>query len=258
MIIATNYTDGVAQLHQPLSASPAWPGDYLWLVHRFANRRRNRVIMKSILSLLLILLIIQLGAVARTEAPTIQPSHNSCVDSLSQIDDECPVGQADCTGHADVLVPGDSDIQAMPDGSDPVLYHTGAFDFEDMPSDVHDEGRVDIWTRMIARKLSKAGNVSPFIAIGAGVVPISLDGRIIEAAPSERFSSSFAEPDSDMEACGKLGLGIDFSPVENISFGLEGAYVFGFDDVNLDLGFLGDSEMDIVHFIFTFGVAYHF
>jgi hypothetical protein len=146
----------------------------------------------------------------------------------------------------------------MPDGNDPALYHTGIFDVDDMPADVHDEGSLDIWTRMIARKLSKAGDVSPFVAIGAGVVPISLDGRIIEAAPSERFSSAFAEPDYDKEACGKLGLGIDFFPVENISFGLEGAYIFGFDDLNLDLGFLGNSEMDMVHFIFTFGAAYHF
>jgi hypothetical protein len=214
--------------------------------------------MKSILLLFLTLLIIQLGAVAGAEAPTIQPTHSSCGDSLSQIDGDCPIGKADCAGHSDVLVPGEGYVQAMPNRNDPVLYHTGVFDVEDLPADDDDEGRLDIWTRMIARKLSKPGNVSPFVAVGAGVVPISLDGRIIEAAPSERFSSSFEEPDADMEACGKLGLGIDFFPVKNISFGLEGAYVFGFDDVNLDLGFLGDSEMDMVHFIFTFGAAYHF
>ena len=214
--------------------------------------------MKSVLSLFLILLIIQLGAVVRAETPIIQPTHNSCGDSLSQIDDDCPIGQADCAGQSRILLRGDSDIQAMPNRNDSVFYHTGGFDVEDLPADVYDDERVDIWIGMIARKLSKPGNVSPFVAIGAGVVPISLDGRIIAAAPSERFSSSFAEPDSDMEACGKLGLGIDFFPAENVSLGLEGSYVFGFHDLNLDLGFLGDSEMDIVHFIFTFGAAYHF
>ena len=214
--------------------------------------------MKSILSLLSILLIIQLGAVARAEAPTIQPTHNPSGDSLSQPNDDCPIGQADCAGQSAVLLRGDTDIHAMPNRNDSVLYHAGAFDVEDLPADVDDEEGVDIWTRMIARKLSRPGNVSPFVAIGAGVMPISLDGRIIATAPSERFSSFFSEPDADKEACGKLGLGIDFFPVENISFGLEGAYVFGFEDLNLDLGFLGDSERDMVHFIFTFGAAYHF
>jgi hypothetical protein len=214
--------------------------------------------MKSISLLFLTLLIIQFGGVAQAEAPMIQPTDNSCGDSLSKIDDECLITQADCTGHEGVVVPGDSDVQVMPDSDDYVLYHTGAIDVEDLPADDGDEKRLGIWTRMIARKLSKPGNVSPFVAVGAGVVPISLDGRIIVTAPSEKFSSTFVEPDFDNEACGKLGLGIDFFPAENISLGLEGAYVFGFDDLNLGLGFLGDSEMDVVRFIFTFGAAYHF
>lgn len=228
------------------------------LVCGFANTRRNRAIMKSILSLFSILFIIQLGGVARAESPIDLPTHHSRGNSLSQMDDDCPIGQGDCTGHADVLVLDDSDIQAMQDGNDPALYHSGTFDVEDMPADVHDEERVDIWTRMIARKLSKPGSVSPFIAIGAGIVPVSLDGRIIEAAPSERFSSSFAEPDFDKEACGRLGLGIDLLPGENVSLGLEGAYVFGFDHLNIDLDFLEDSERDVAHFIFTFGASYRF
>jgi hypothetical protein len=233
-------------------------GILLGLVRRFANTRKNRAIMKSVLSLFLILLIVQLGAVARAETPIIQPTQDSCGDSLSQIDDECPIGQADCAGQSRVLLRGDSDIRAMPNRNDSVFCVSGGFDVEDLPADVHDEEGLDIWKRMIARKLSKPGNVSPFVAIGAGVMPISLDGRIIGTAPSERFSTSYADPDSDMEACGKLGIGIDFFPAENLSFGLEGSYVFGFDDLNLDLSFLGDSEMDIVYFIFTFGAAYHF
>jgi hypothetical protein len=214
--------------------------------------------MKSILSLVSILLILQLGTVAGGEMPIIQPAGNSCGDGPSQIEGDFPIGQAQWDGQSGVHLCGDCDIQPIQNHNDSAPYHTWAFDEEVFPATVHDEEDLDIWTRMIARKLSKPGSFSPFVAIGAGVMPLSLDGRISVTAPSERFSSFFPEPDSELEACGKLGIGIDFFPAQNVSLGLEGSYVFGFDDLNLDLGFLGDSEIDIVHFIFTLGAAYHF
>ncbi|UCG81415.1 MAG: hypothetical protein JSV60_03815 [Desulfobacterales bacterium] len=213
--------------------------------------------MKLILSLASMVFIIQFGAMAQAETPIIQPTGNSYQHSLSRIEGDYPIGQVWNAGQSGFFLRGDSEIQTMPDGNDPVLYFKGAYGVILLPAIVHDEKEVDAWTQMIAGKLSKPGNFSPFIAFGAGIMPTNLDVKISTTVPFVTFSRSFSEPDSD-KACGKLGVGIDFFPAENVSLGLEGSYVFSLGDLAFDLGFLGDREMDILYFIFTLGAAYHF
>lgn len=213
--------------------------------------------MKSILSLASMVFIIQFGAMAEAETPIIQPTGNSYEHSLSRIEGDYTIWQGWDAGQPGVFLWGDSEIQAMPDGNDPVLYFTGAYDVIVLPAIVHDEKEVDAWTKMIAGKRSKPGNFSPFIAFGAGIMPTNLDAKISTTELSVTFSRSFSESDSN-KACGKLGVEIDFFPAENVSLGLEGSYVFGLGDFAFDLGFLGDREMDILYFIFTLGAAYHF
>jgi opacity protein-like surface antigen len=212
--------------------------------------------MKSILSLVWMVFMVQFGAVAQAETPLIQAT-SSYQGSLSRIESDYLIGQGWDAGQPGSFLWGDSEIQAMPDGNDPVLYLTSAFGVIVLPAIFDDEKEEDAWTKMIAGKLSKPGNFSPFIAFGAGVMPADVDAKISTIEPSVRFSTSLSESDSD-KACGKLGVGVDFFPTKNVSFGLEGSYVFSLGDLSFDLGFLGDREMDILYFIFTLGAAYHF
>ncbi|MBW1744560.1 MAG: hypothetical protein JRJ47_14205 [Deltaproteobacteria bacterium] len=211
--------------------------------------------MKSMLSLISILFIIQFGAVAEAERPIVQQTSNSYEDSLSQIEGDYPIGQGYDAGQSSVFLRGDGEMESMSNLNGPVFYLKGAYGVIILPAIADDEEQVDALTKMIAVKLSKPGKFSPFIAIGAGVMSTDLDP---DTVPSMRFSRSLVEPDSDTKACGKLRVGIDFFPAENVSLGLEGSYVFGFGDLGFDPGFLGDREMNVLHVIFTLGAAYHF
>ena len=53
--------------------------------------------------------------------------------------------------------------------------------------------------------------------------------------------------DDETDLCGKVGLGLNFFAFQDISLGIEGNYIFGFDDL-----------VDIMYFNFTIGAAYHF
>ena len=214
--------------------------------------------IKSILTLVSTVLIIQFGAVAEAETPVIQPTSHSYEDSLSLIEDDYPIGQ-ECDARQSGDFPQDeSKIQDVPHRNVPVLYLTGAYGVIVLPAMIYGDEEADAWTKMIAGKLAKPGNFSPFIAIGAGLMPTNLDDEIGATVSPVRFSRSPLEPDSDTKACGKLGVGIDFFPAENVSLGLEGSYVFGFGDLAFDLDLLGEREMDVLYFFFTLGVAYHF
>jgi hypothetical protein len=214
--------------------------------------------MKSIFSLLSIVFIIQFAALAKAETPMIQQTSQSYEASLSQEEGDYQIDQERDAGESGVILKDDREIQAMPDRHDPVLYLTGAYGVIVLPATVHGGEDMDAWTKMIARKLSRPGSFSPFIAVGAGVMPTSLDAGISGTAPSVRFSKSLLESHPDIKACGKLGVGIDFFPAQNVSLGLEGSYVFGLSDLAFDLGSLGDRETDMLYFIFTLGAAYHF
>jgi hypothetical protein len=193
--------------------------------------------MKSILSLVLIIFIIVFGAVAKADISVGQVTSNSCGDSFPQIRGDYLIWQGFNDGQWDVFLWDGSETQAMSDRSDPGLYLTDVYGVTLLATTVHDEEEVDAWALMLAGKLSKSGNVSPFITVGAGIMPTN---------------------GSDTKACGKFGAGIGYFPTKNLSLGLEGSYVFGLGDFAFDLGFFGDREMDISYFIFTLGAAYHF
>ena len=59
--------------------------------------------------------------------------------------------------------------------------------------------------------------------------------------------SSISDSYDETELCGKVGLGLDFFATPEISFGIEGNYTLGFNDLE-----------EIRYFNFTLGVAYHF
>jgi len=70
---------------------------------------------------------------------------------------------------------------------------------------------------------------------------------------AESFSFSASESESDTQACGKVGLGVDWWATPEVTVGLEGTYVFGFSDHDFD-----GAEIGISYFNIGLGVAYHF
>jgi len=214
--------------------------------------------MKSILSLVLMIFIIVFGAVAEADTSVAQVTSNSYEDSFPQIKGDYLIWQGFNDGQWDVFLWDGSQTQPMSHRSDPVLYLTDVYGVTLLPITVHDEEEVDAWALMLAGKLSKSGKVSPFITVGAGIMPTNGDAKPSATVPSLGFSRSLSSSDSDTKACGKFGAGIGYFPTKNVSLGLEGSYVFGLGDFAFDLGFLGDREMDIRYFIFTLGAAYHF
>jgi opacity protein-like surface antigen len=106
------------------------------------------------------------------------------------------------------------------------------------------DAEADITTYMIAGKISPdlgSEIIRPFVVGGFGIMHGDLDVRANAAG------YYVADSDSETDMCGKIGLGVDFFVQQNVSIGLEGAYVWG----------LGD--MDEVRYVnYTLGVAYHF
>lgn len=70
--------------------------------------------------------------------------------------------------------------------------------------------------------------------VGLGIMDVNLDGH-------------FTRNNNDADLCYKLGLGMDLFATPDVSFGLEGNWTRGAEDLN-----------DIEYFNFTLGVAYHF
>jgi len=95
----------------------------------------------------------------------------------------------------------------------------------------------DIETLMLAGKLSTGEKVRPYFTGGIGV----MRGDLTVSYLGQALTAS----ESDM--CGKAGIGVDYFIEDNVSLGLEGAYVVGFGD------------MDMVEYtMITCGVALHF
>lgn len=213
--------------------------------------------MQPILSLVLTIFMIFLGAAAKAETDVWQGTRNSYEDGFPQIYGNNCIWKGFNEGQRSSFLLEDSETRATAACSAPVLYLSNGYGLTALPS-THDNEEVDAWALMLAGKVSKAGNVSPFITLGAGVMPTSLNGEPSETAPYSGFVRSFSESGAENEACGKLGVGIDYFATRNVSLGFEGSYVFGLGDFAFDWGFLGDRKMDILYFIFTLGAAYHF
>lgn len=214
--------------------------------------------MKSTLSLVLTIFMIFLGAEAQAEMRVSEDTGHSYGESFPQKHDDYCIGKGFNEGQWGSFLLEDNETRAMAECSDPVLYLSNGYGLTVLPSTVHDGEEVDAWALMLAGKFSKSGNVSPFITLGAGIMPTSLNGETHVTVPYAGFMRSFSESDVDTKACGKLGVGIDYSATRNVSLGFEGSYVFGLGDFAFDWGILEDRDMDILYFIFTLGAVYHF
>jgi opacity protein-like surface antigen len=107
---------------------------------------------------------------------------------------------------------------------------------------VDTDGEVDIITYMAVAKFTCVLEpLKPFIVAGGGLMNADIDLK----ASTPDFSAS--DSDSESEPCVKLGLGADFFVNEVLSIGIEGSYVWGFQDLD-----------DIGYYNFTAGVGYHF
>lgn len=118
------------------------------------------------------------------------------------------------------------------------------------------EGELDIWTLMLSGKVSKPGNVSPFLVVGAGYMKARLDAKVSVPVLDE----SYSDHDYDAHGCAKIGAGVDYFPTNNVSVGIEWSYVFGLSHFKFNMGGISsdDAEIKIRHSAFTLGVAYHF
>ncbi len=125
------------------------------------------------------------------------------------------------------------------------------------------EIEVDVMTFMFEGKYAMSGNLSPYLVLGIGLMYADTDGDVVVdvAAFGESASFSIGDSDSDTQACGKVGLGIDWWATPDVTVGLEGSYVFAFGDhefdIASDLG-AGDAEFRLDYFIIGLGIAYHF
>ena len=93
---------------------------------------------------------------------------------------------------------------------------------------------VEVWTLMLLTKFSAdigTGMPKPFLVAGGGLMYVEAGGGA----------------DDEADLCVKLGLGADYFATENVSIGLEGAYVWGLNDVE-----------EVRYVDLTLGVAYHF
>lgn len=179
-------------------------------------------------------------------------------NNISQIEDDSSMSQGPGINSSNVSTWDGSGRQTAPCRSNPVLYLTNAYGIMALPAAIGDKQQSDAWTLMIAGKLSRTGNISPFICVGAGVMPSPLEVGRVPTTFSNKYGKSISDADPHTKACGKLGAGIDYSPTEHVSVGLEGSYVFGLGDFNLDIGSLRERNMDILYFVLTLGAAYHF
>ena len=108
------------------------------------------------------------------------------------------------------------------------------------------EGKADlnIMTYMIALKgyfPISTEKVKLSVVVGGGIMYAEIDSTVRVNGSSISYSYD------ETELCGKVGLGLDFFATPDISFGIEGNYTLGFNDLE-----------EIRYFNFTLGVAYHF
>jgi opacity protein-like surface antigen len=107
---------------------------------------------------------------------------------------------------------------------------------------VETDGEVDVTTYMAVAKFTCVLEpLKPFVVAGGGV----MNGDIDLKASTRDLSVSDSE--SKTELCAKLGLGADFFVTKALSIGIEGSYIWGFQDLD-DIGCTN----------LTLGVGYHF
>lgn len=122
-------------------------------------------------------------------------------------------------------------------------------------ADLDGDVEVDVMTFMLEGKYSWSGDVRPFVVVGVGVMNADADADLsgtVTVDDEPVFSPKDFDED-DTNACGKVGLGVDWFVRPDVSVGLEGSYVFGLSDFDFD-----DVEMAIEYFNIGLGVAYHF
>jgi hypothetical protein len=81
--------------------------------------------------------------------------------------------------------------------------------------------------------------------VGAGLMHADFKYGLSVSGLPDKISIFGSDDGTDL--CGKVGLGLNFFAFQDISLGIEGNYIFGFDDL-----------VDIMYFNFTIGAAYHF
>ena len=117
-------------------------------------------------------------------------------------------------------------------------------EFEFLGMDIEGEADLNIMTYMIALKgyfPISTEKLKMSVIVGGGIMYADLDLKV------RVNGSSMSDSYDETELCGKIGLGLDFFATQDISFGIEGNYTAGFNDLE-----------DIRYFNFTLGVAYHF
>ena len=116
--------------------------------------------------------------------------------------------------------------------------------FTFLGENVDSEVEVTVYTFMLALKGYApvySDNVMFFAVVGGGVLLADIDTKLRGPTISE------SDSDDEVDGCAKIGFGIDYFPIQNLSAGIEGSYTLGFGDVD-----------DVRYFNFTLGVAYHF
>ena len=116
--------------------------------------------------------------------------------------------------------------------------------FEFLGMDIEGEADLNIMTYMIALKgyfPISTEKLKLSVVVGGGIMYADLDFKV------SVNGSSISDSYDETELCGKVGLGLDFFATPDISFGIEGNYTLGFNDLE-----------EIRYFNFTLGVAYHF
>ena len=92
----------------------------------------------------------------------------------------------------------------------------------------------DVETLILAVKISTGEKVKPYIVGGLGVMRGEL-------------TASTGQSESETDMCAKSGVGVDYFVTDDVSVGIEGAYVWGFNDLE------GVEYTQIIC-----GVSYHF
>ena len=120
--------------------------------------------------------------------------------------------------------------------------YSDEFEFSGM--NIEGNADLNIMTYMIALKgyfPISTEKVKLSVVVGGGIMYAEIDSKVSVNGSSISYSYD------ETELCGKIGLGLDFFATPDISFGIEGNYTLGFNDLE-----------EIRYFNFTLGVAYHF
>ena len=120
--------------------------------------------------------------------------------------------------------------------------YSDEFEFSGM--NIEGNADLNIMTYMIALKgyfPISTEKVKLSVVVGGGIMYAEIDSKVRVNGSSISYSYD------ETELCGKVGLGLDFFATPDISFGIEGNYTLGFNDLE-----------EIRYFNFTLGVAYHF